>query len=82
MATRSPQDIARSIQELESEGYQVRRKVEYVKRGFQIEKELLERLNRCTLSRGIRVKDAINQAISQWIDACEATLCPDDNKPK
>ena len=68
MAT--PEEIERMRRELESIGYKVRKPSSaYVKKSFEVERDILKRFMDEIEQRGLKMKDAINQALTLWLDS-------------
>lgn len=56
-----------AIKTLEKLGYTVKLNKPCVKKTFEIEIELLKKFNDIQAESGLKVKDAINEALSDWI---------------
>jgi len=56
------------IKRLEAEGYSVKRDPQsYTLHSFQIDKELLVRFFEIQRSRGVKVRDAMDEALRDWV---------------
>lgn len=55
------------IKQLEAEGYKVKKAVPTIKKTFEIEEKVIEQFMVNVDKRGLKVKDAINDALSDWI---------------
>lgn len=71
MALKKPSNL--SLEEmaaaLREAGFKVEQQTQYVKHTFEIETALLKRFFELKQELGLRVKDAINEAIAQWVEA-------------
>lgn len=59
-------DLAPLIKMLEARGLEVRRKVNYVKRTFDIEEKINDDFEALRGDRGVR--DAFNEAVAWWVE--------------
>lgn len=55
------------LEQLEKEGYEIRLKGTFVRKTFVVEKSLLEEFMRCRARLGIKVQEALDMALREWI---------------
>lgn len=60
--------IKDAVKALEAAGYVVKRKAQFAKKTFEVEKNTLVRFVQCQQTLGIRMKDAISQALEEWVE--------------
>ena len=64
MAKKNINDL---IKQLEAEGYKVKKTVPTVKKTFEVEEKVIEQFMDAVDKRDMKVKDAINDALNDWI---------------
>lgn len=60
-------DIKKKIKDLEKAGFKVKRVVSTTKKTFEVSEETLKDFMKTLKSRDILVKDAVDQALTDWI---------------
>jgi hypothetical protein len=60
-------NITYLIKQLEVEGYKVKKTVPTTKKTFEVEVALIEEFMNIVDKRGLKVKDAIDEALKNWI---------------
>ncbi len=65
---RGKDDTEEIIQRLESRGYKVRKDVNYVKKTFDINKDLLSEATQLRQHRNVTLREMFSQALVLWIN--------------
>lgn len=60
-------NLEKKIKELEKAGFQVKRVVKTTKKTFEVSEETIEQFMALVKSKDIKVKDAIEEALVNWI---------------
>jgi tryptophan synthase beta subunit len=61
-------DVAKKIRELEKLGYKVKKDIPTVKKTFEVPVELLEQFMTKVKAKNMKVKDAIAEALKNWLE--------------
>lgn len=54
------------LKQLEAEGYSVKRKADLERKTFLVEKEALKEFLKAREKAGIKIQDAVTEALSDW----------------
>jgi macrodomain Ter protein organizer (MatP/YcbG family) len=60
-----------AIRALEQRGYEIKKKINWVKKTIDVDEDLFLRLNSVRASLGITLKTAIHRAIEEWVEGQE-----------
>lgn len=63
-----PFDEVAALRFLRARGYEVRKRGRYLKKTFEVEDSVYNAFRGCQEALGLRVKDAVNTALIEWID--------------
>lgn len=67
MARKTLDTLKKAKEQLEQHGYVVRRNAACIKHTFQVEVEVYKAFRSTVSFRGFSVKDAVNEALSNWV---------------
>jgi DNA-binding transcriptional regulator YhcF (GntR family) len=67
MSTLKELDESQLIQEMRKRGFVVKKKANHIKHTFEVLPEVLQDFVKATEQRGLRIKEAVHQALTDWI---------------
>lgn len=68
MAKSKAFDEAAALAFLKKRGYVVKREAKYLKHTFEVEESVYQAFRSCQEALGLKVKDAINIALTEWLE--------------
>ena len=60
--------VEQSKRVLEAAGFEVRRRADWVKHSFEVDRQRLQTLREVASRRDMKLKEAVDQALTEWLE--------------